>query len=260
MTPESADNGVDSGGVRLQKVLAAAGLGSRRACEELIDDGRVTVNGRVARLGQRIDPEHDVVALDGSQIPTASGLTYVAINKPRGMHSTMSDDRGRPCVGDLVADIGAPLHHVGRLDADSEGLLLLTNDGQVALRLTHPRYEVTKEYRVTISPRLSENDARTMTGGLRLEDGPGRFEQIALVSETSDRSMLDVTVREGRKHFIRRMLETLGYKVLRLKRTRMGVLRLGRLKPGEHRQLATAEVTSLREVLGLKDAPAQTKG
>jgi 23S rRNA pseudouridine2605 synthase len=245
MTPESADKGVDSGGVRLQKVLAAAGLGSRRACEELIDGGRVTVNGRVARLGQRIDPEHDIVALDGSQIPTASGLTYVAINKPRGMHSTMSDDRGRPCVGDLVADIGAPLHHVGRLDADSEGLLLLTNDGALSHRLTHPSFGVAKTYLVEVEGSAGRGLERALKAGVDLEDGPVTADAARVLESSPGRAVIELSIHEGRKHVVRRALAALDHPVKRLVRTAVGPIRLGDLKPGKRRHLQPQEVQSL---------------
>ena len=246
--------------IRINKALAQAGLASRRGAEELIRAGRVLLNGKVVTdLATQVDARRDKLEVDGRRLQLQQNVYYLYY-KPRGLVTTMSDPEGRPCLGDVCKELYGTPRPVGRLDRASEGLLLLTNDGQVALRMTHPRYEVSKEYRVTVSPPLTDRDARTLTGGLTLSDGPGRFEQISLVSGTSDRSMLDITIREGRQHFIRRMFEALNYRVLRLKRQRMGVLRLGRLKPGEHRQLATAEVNSMREALGLGEAARQTKG
>ncbi|HEX3900848.1 MAG TPA: pseudouridine synthase [Mycobacteriales bacterium] len=243
--PPRAEAPQSDDGIRLQKVLAAAGLGSRRACEELIADGRVSVNGRPARLGLRIDPERDIVAVDGSQIPTASGLVYVAINKPRGMHSTMADDRGRPCVGDLVADITAPLHHVGRLDAESEGLLLLTNDGDLSHRLTHPSFGVTKTYLVEVEGSTGRGFERSLKTGVELDDGVMKADSAKVVESTSARSVIELSIHEGRKHVVRRAMETLGHPVTRLVRISVGPIRLGDLKPGGRRHLQQQEVQSL---------------
>jgi 23S rRNA pseudouridine2605 synthase len=249
--PRSANRGsagqADSAddGIRLQKVLAAAGLGSRRACEELIAEGRVTINGRMARLGVRIDPERDVVAVDGAQIPTASGLVYVAVNKPRGMHSTMSDDRGRPCVGDLVADITAPLHHVGRLDADSEGLLLLTNDGALSHRITHPSYGVAKTYLAEIEGSAGRGLERALKAGVELDDGMVKADSAKVLESSTSRAVLELSIHEGRKHVVRRALAELEHPVVRLVRTAVGPIRLGDLKPGKRRYLQQQEVQSL---------------
>ncbi|HWB67546.1 MAG TPA: pseudouridine synthase [Mycobacteriales bacterium] len=232
-------------GVRLQKVLAAAGLGSRRACEELIAAGRVSVNGRRARLGLRIDPERDVVVLDGAQIPTASGLVYLAINKPRGMHSTMSDDRGRPCVGDLVTDIEVQLHHVGRLDADSEGLLLLTNDGALSHRLTHPSFGVAKTYLAEIEGSAGRGFERALKAGVELEDGVMKADTAKVIESTTARSVVELSIHEGRKHVVRRAMEALDHPVTRLVRVAVGPIRLGDLKPGKRRHLQRQEVQSL---------------
>ncbi|HET6165479.1 MAG TPA: S4 domain-containing protein, partial [Marmoricola sp.] len=166
----------DESNVRLQKVLARAGLGSRRACEELIAAGRVLVNGLPASLGARVDPARDVVRVDGAAIPTASGLVHLAVHKPPGMLSAMSTDDGRPCVGDLVTDHGTGLHHVGRLDADSEGLLLVMNDGALSHRLTHPSYGVAKRYLVELEGQLRRADSRALREGVELDDGPARVD------------------------------------------------------------------------------------
>ncbi len=232
-------------GVRLQKVLAAAGIGSRRACEELIADGRVKVNGRPARLGLRIDPERDVVLVDGDRIPTASGLTYLALHKPRGVLSTMSDERGRPCVGDLVADITAPLHHVGRLDADSEGLLLLTNDGPLTQRLTHPSFGVSKTYLAEVEGTAGRGLERALKAGVTLEDGPVKADSARLLEAVGGRSVVELSVHEGRKHVVRRMLAELDFPVTRLIRTAVGPIRLGDLRAGKRRYLQQQEIQSL---------------
>jgi 23S rRNA pseudouridine2605 synthase len=249
--PPSADQGHDGDGIRLQKVLAAAGLGSRRACEELIAAGRVSVNGRAARLGARIDPERDIVVVDGDRIPTATGLVYLAINKQRGMLSAMSDDRGRPCVGDLVADLNAPLHHVGRLDADSEGLLLLTNDGALSHRLTHPSFGVIKTYLVEVSGSAGKGLERALKTGVELEDGPVKADSVKVLESTPGRAVIELSIHEGRKHVVRRALEALDHPVTRLVRTAVGPIKLGNLRPGARRHLQREEVQSLYRVVDM---------
>jgi 23S rRNA pseudouridine2605 synthase len=232
-------------GIRLQKVLAAAGFGSRRACEELISAGRVQVNGQTARLGARVDPQRDVVALDGSQVPTAEGLAYLAIHKPRGMLSTMSDERRRPCVGDLVADLSTQLHHVGRLDADSEGLLLLTNDGPLSHRLMHPSFGVSKTYLVEVDGVVARAVTRQLRAGVELEDGPVTIDEVKLVDSTPQRSVLELSLHEGRNHVVRRVFEQVGHPVTRLVRVSVGPIRLGDLKAGRRRHLQREEVQAL---------------
>ena len=232
-------------------MLAAAGLGSRRACEELVTAGRVQVNGRTATLGERVDPGHDVIRLDGALIPTASGLTYLAVNKPRGMHTTMTDDRGRACVGDLLADLTVPLHHVGRLDADSEGLLLFTNDGALTHRLTHPSYGVTKRYLIEVAGVVSRAASRQLRTGVELADGVAAADEIVIVATTGNRTVLEVGIHEGRKHIVRRMLAETGYPVSRLVRVAIGPIRLGDLRPGRYRRLQLAEVRALYREVGL---------
>ncbi|HTW18948.1 MAG TPA: pseudouridine synthase [Mycobacteriales bacterium] len=241
--------GAGSNGTRLQKVLAEAGFGSRRACEALISAGRVQVNGHTATLGARVDPQHDRIVLDGAQVPTREGLAYLAVNKPRGMLSTMSDDRGRPCVGDVVADLASRLHHVGRLDADSEGLLLLTNDGPLSHRLMHPSFGVAKTYLAEVDGVLPRLATRRLRGGVELDDGPARADRVELVGATAKRSIVEITLHEGRKHVVRRMFAEVGFPVTRLVRTSVGPIRLGDLKPGGRRHLQPGEVRALyREV------------
>jgi 23S rRNA pseudouridine2605 synthase len=250
--PAPADRGGrEADGVRLQKVLATAGFGSRRACEELISAGRVLVNGRPARLGQRIDPQHDVVVLDGARVPTASDLLYVAVNKPRGMLSAMSDQRGRPCVGDLVSDLSTLLHHVGRLDADSEGLLLLTNDGDLSHRLTHPSYGVLKTYLVEVEGVIARSVGRQLRAGVELDDGLVKVDEYRIIDSAPGRTVIELSVHEGRKHIVRRALAEVGYPVTRLVRVAVGPIRLGDLKPGRRRHLQTGEIQSLYRVVDL---------
>jgi 23S rRNA pseudouridine2605 synthase len=247
--PPSAE--LHAEGIRLQKVLAAAGLGSRRACEELIAAGRVQVNGQPARLGARVDPERDVVLVDGAHVPTAAGLAYYAVNKPRGMLSTMSDDLGRPCIGDMVVDLSTQLHHVGRLDADSEGLLLLTNDGTLSHRLTHPSFGVTKTYLVEIDGVVARAATRQLREGVVLDDGPVTMDEVTLVDATPQRSVLEVSLHEGRNHVVRRALAAVDYRVTRLVRTAIGPIRLGDLKPGRRRRLQPEEVRALYRAVDL---------
>jgi 23S rRNA pseudouridine2605 synthase len=238
-------------GIRLQKVLAAAGFGSRRACEELIAAGRVQVNGQTARLGARVDPQHDVVALDGSQVPTAEGLAYLAINKPRGMFATMSDERGRPSLGDMVADLSTQFHHVGRLDADSEGLILLTNDGALSHRLMHPSFGVVKTYLVEVEGVVPRAVTRQLRAGVELEDGPVTVDEVNLIDSQPGRSVLEISLHEGRNHVVRRVFDLVGHPVTRLVRVSVGPIRLGDLKPGRRRHLQQGEVQALYRAVDL---------
>jgi 23S rRNA pseudouridine2605 synthase len=254
--PDRAGPGSRPDGIRLQKVLAGAGLGSRRACEGLIAAGRVSVNGVVADLGARVDPALDVVRVDGDRLPTAAGLVHLALHKPNGMHSTMSDPQGRPCVGDLVRDRGdgsggAALHHVGRLDAESEGLLLLTNDGALSHRLMHPSYEVPKRYLVEIEGTVPRALGRALRAGVELDDGRAQVDSFAAVDSVGARSSIEVVLHEGRNHVVRRMFAEVGHPVLRLVRTAIGPIRLGDLRPGRTRHLSQAEVQSLYRLTNL---------
>ena len=237
--------------MRLQKVLAAAGLGSRRACEELIEAGRVEVNGIQATLGTRADPQRDVIRVDGDRLPVAGDLVHLAVHKPRGVLSAMSDASGRPCVGDLVRDRGSGLHHVGRLDVDSEGLLIVTNDGDLSHRLMHPSYEVPKRYLVEIDGNVPRALGRRLRQGVELEDGTVAVDSFSVVDTTAHRSSVEVVLHEGRKHVVRRMFEAVGHPVVRLVRTAVGPIRLGDLRPGRARHLSTAEVQALYRLTGL---------
>ena len=237
--------------VRLQKVLAQAGLGSRRHCEELIASGRVTVDGTVAILGQRIDPAAVVVRVDGERLAVAPGAVYLALNKPRGMLSTMSDERGRPCVGDLVAARGVRLFHVGRLDADTEGLLLLTNDGTLAHRLAHPSHAVAKVYRAEVPGPVGRGVGRRLREGVELDDGPARVDRFRVVATSGSRALVELELHEGRNHIVRRLLAQVGHPVHRLVRVQQGPVRLGDLRPGRTRTLTRAEVAALYGDAGL---------
>jgi 23S rRNA pseudouridine2605 synthase len=233
-------------GVRLQKVLASAGLGSRRACENLITDGRVTVDGRVVtQLGTRVDPASAVVAVDGERLNLREDLVYLALNKPRGVLSTMHDERGRPNVGDYVKERTERLYHVGRLDADSEGLLLLTNDGDLAHRLMHPSFGVSKTYLADVPAPVPRNLGTRLRRGVELEDGVARADDFRVYSAAGGRAMVEIVLHEGRKHIVRRMLAEVGFPVRQLARTAIGPVQLGNLRPGAVRHLSRGELAAL---------------
>ena len=232
--PEEGD------GIRLQKVLAQAGLGSRRTCEDLIERRRVRVNGEVAVLGRRVDPEVDVVEVDGAQIGVRPGLVHYLLHKPVGVITTADDPQGRPTVVDLVP-AEPRVFPVGRLDGDSEGLLLLTNDGDLTHRLTHPRFGVDKEYLVEVDGEPSRGALARLRDGVELDDGRTAPAKVALL----DRHLLRITIHEGRNRQVRRMCEAVGHPVRRLVRTRIGPLTDRTLKAGEWRALTQDEVRTL---------------
>lgn len=236
-------------GVRLQKVLAQAGVASRRHSEVMIDEGRIEVNGKIIRQqGVRVDPNVDIIRVDGVRVNVNEEHQYFALNKPRGMHTTMEDDLGRPCVGDLVADrvvSGQRLFHVGRLDADTEGLLLLTNDGELANRLMHPKYEVSKTYLATVLGEAKPALVRELKKGVELDDGIAKADYAQIVDAYQGQSLIRLEIHEGRKHVVRRMLKAAGYPVQRLVRTKVHTVQLGELKPGAMRALNESELTAL---------------
>ncbi|MFI6794502.1 pseudouridine synthase [Streptosporangium canum] len=239
-------------GVRLQKVLAQAGVASRRACEDMIGDGRVTVDGQVVRrFGARVDPAKQVIHVDGKRLPTMPDLVYLAINKPIGVVSTMSDPDGRPSLADFVADRTERLFHVGRLDTETEGLILLTNDGELANRLTHPSYGVQKKYWAKVPGRIERDLGRRLKKGIELEDGIAKADSFTLVQEHGQQALVEVVLHEGRKHIVRRMLEEVGHPVIDLARIEFGPVKLGRLKPGTVRALTVKEVGELYAAVGL---------
>jgi len=241
-------------GDRLQKVMARIGVGSRRVCEELIVDGRVTVNGAVPVLGRRVDPAVDRVELDGVPLPVRPGLVHYLVNKPAGVVSTAADTHGRRTVVDLVP--GDPrVFPVGRLDLDSEGLLILTNDGELAHRLTHPSFGVAKEYLVQVDGEPGSAAVRRLRQGVELDDGPTAPARVAVVAP----SLLRIVIHEGRNRQVRRMCEAIGHPVLRLVRTRIGPLADPSLGPGSYRALTFDEVRGLAAAatpVGAEEAPA----
>ncbi|TMR09647.1 pseudouridine synthase [Nonomuraea turkmeniaca] len=233
-------------GVRLQKVLAQAGVASRRACEEMIGEGRVTVNGQVVRrFGAKVDPATQVIHVDGKRIPTAPDLVYYALNKPIGVVSTMVDPQGRPCLADFVQELAPRLFHVGRLDTETEGLLLLTNDGELANRLTHPSYGVQKKYWAKVPGPIPRDLGRRLKQGIELEDGLARADDFSIVQEHGQQALVEIVLHEGRKHVVRRMLEEAGHRVIDLARIEFGPVKLGRTKPGTVRGLSLKEVGEL---------------
>jgi pseudouridine synthase len=238
--------------VRLQKVLAMAGLGSRRACEELIAQGRVEVDGhRVMGQGMRIDPSQAVIRVDGQRIPSVPGLVHLALNKPRGVVSTMHDPQGRRSLAEFVDPRAERLFHVGRLDTDTEGLILLTNDGELAHRLAHPSFGVLKTYLAEVPAPVRRDVGRRLRTGVQLADGLVRVDRFHLVDEHGDRALVELALHEGRKHVVRRMLAEVGHPVSRLVRTRIGPVPLGDLRAGRLRPLTLAEVTELYRLVGM---------
>lgn len=245
----------DEEGIRLQKVLSQAGIASRRVAERMIRDGRIEVDGRiVTEMGTRVDPDVCEIRVDGARIVLDDSMVYLAINKPLGMHSTMSDDRGRPCVGDLVEHRvrgNKNLFHVGRLDADTEGLLLLTNDGELAHRLMHPSFEVPKTYLATVSGTVPRGLGNTLKAGVELEDGPVRLDDFSVVDAVPGKTLVKVVLHEGRKRIVRRLLDSVGFPVKELVRTDIGPLSLGEQRPGSIRALTRKEVGELYAAVGL---------
>ncbi|HEY0447617.1 pseudouridine synthase [Actinophytocola sp.] len=233
-------------GIRLQKVLAQAGVASRRAAEELIAAGRVSVDGKVVNeFGRRVDPDTAVIHVDGVRVVVRNDLVYLALNKPRGVHSTMSDDRGRPCVGDYVRDRTERLFHVGRLDADTEGLLLLTNDGDLAHRLMHPSFVVLKTYLAEVNGPIPRTIGRQLRDGIELEDGPVAVDAFRVVDSSGGRALVEVVLHEGRNHIVRRLLAEVGHPVRNLVRTQIADVRLGGQRSGSLRALNRPEIGSL---------------
>jgi 23S rRNA pseudouridine2605 synthase len=236
----------ETGAQRLQKILAGAGVGSRRACEELIADGRVTVDGRRASLGDKADPRTAVIAVDGERVVTNARLVYLALNKPRGIVSTMADEKGRAGIAELLGTtVSQRVYHVGRLDTDSEGLLLLTNDGDLAHKLSHPSFGVIKTYLAEVAGPLPRTVGRTLLRGVELEDGPAKADSFRVVDASGRTALVEISLHEGRKHIVRRMLDDVGHPVNRLVRTAVGPVKLGDLKPGRWRHLTRAEVAAL---------------
>ena len=244
---------------RIQKVLSDQGVCSRRAAEKLIDEGRVKVNGHPVTLGDKMDPDFDKVSIDGKsvRIVRKRQYTYLMLNKPRGYITTASDERGRKTVMDLLTGVDRRVYPIGRLDKDSEGLLLLTDDGAFANLLTHPSGGVGKLYRVTVRPRATEEQVVKMSSGVVLDDGvKTQPAVIHVVVDEPGRTVLEITLHEGRNRQIRRMCEAVGLEVIRLKRSAEGPVKLGMLQPGEYRELKKSEISALRNA-AFKAAPAR---
>lgn len=238
-------------GTRLQKVLAAAGVASRRAAENLIDRRRVEVNGAiVTEQGMRVDPARDVIRVDGVRIPPQREHRYLVLNKPRGVLSAMDDPHGRGTLASFVPE-GERLFHVGRLDAETEGLLILTNDGDFAQRLMHPSYEVSKTYLAEITGSISDATLKKLRNGIDLDDGPIRPDQLSMVQRTDARSLVRVSLHSGRNRIVRRMFDAVGHPVSKLSRIALGPVRLGTLRSGEVRELTGAELGALLDLVGL---------
>ena len=238
--------------IRLQKVLASAGLGSRRKCEEFISSGRVSIDGVVVdELGARVDPDVSEIRVDGVLIAQASGKMVVALNKPRGVVTTMSDPQGRECVGDYVDDYEERLFHVGRLDTDTEGLLLMTNDGELANRLGHPSHGIEKTYVARVRGRVSKETMKLLVAGVVIEDRAVEVRSPKVVDTSNEFSVVEVTIHEGRNRIVRRLFEELGHPVIDLVRTRIGGVQLGKLRSGQIRELTNAELGSLYNAVGL---------
>ncbi|CAI9415232.1 pseudouridine synthase [Nocardioides sp. T2.26MG-1] len=240
------------GQVRLQKLLAQSGVASRRKCEELMLEGLVEVDGEVVtRLGTKVDPRTAVIRVDGKRLPPVSELVYLVLNKPRGVVSTMSDPEGRRTLSDLVADRPERLFHVGRLDTDTSGLLLLTNDGDFAHRMAHPSYEVDKTYVAEVEGEVFRRTIKQLLEGVTLDDGPVTVSKARIVEATASKSIVELVIHEGRNRIVRRLLDHVGHPVRRLTRTAIGPVTLGRLRSGEVRELTLDELGELLDLAQL---------
>ena len=236
----------EEGLVRLQKLLAQSGVASRRKCEELMLEGLVVVDGEVVtRLGTKVDPRTAVIRVDGKRLPPITEKVYLVLNKPRGVVSTMSDPEGRRTLSDLVADRPERLFHVGRLDTDTSGLLLLTNDGDFAQRMAHPSYEVDKTYVAEVEGEVFRRTLKQLLEGVTLDDGPVTVTRARIVEATASKSIVELVIHEGRNRIVRRLLDHVGHPVRQLTRTAIGPVSLGRLRSGELRDLTREELGEL---------------
>ena len=236
--------------IRLQKYMADCGVASRRKAEEMIAAGRVKVNGQTASVGDKINPKRDSVTVNGKKLTKDKNYIYLMLNKPRGFVTTMSDEMDRKCVAQLVADVGKRVYPVGRLDRDSEGLLLFTNDGEFANAMTHPSRHIAKVYRVSVKPAITEEQINILTSSLMIDGRKTMPADVRVLSKEEDRSSLEITLFEGRNRQIRRLCEEAGLETVRLKRMSIGQLKLGGLKVGEYRYLTNDEVSLLKRQSG----------
>ena len=238
--------------IRLQKYLSMCAVASRRKAEELIAQGKVKVNGKVAQIGDKISPKHDTVYVSGRKIVGSRKHYYIMLHKPRGYITTMDDEMGRKCVAELVRDVGARVYPVGRLDKDSEGLLLMTNDGEFANHMTHPSKHIPKTYRVTVRPDVTEDMLTAFATGMEIDGRITAPADAHIIEKQDNRVVMEIVLYEGRNRQIRKMCESLGLEVARLKRTSMGSLKLGMLPPGKWRELKEDEVHKLMVSSGMK--------
>ncbi len=243
--------------IRLQKFMAESGIVSRRKSEELISAGKVKVNGVTARIGDKVDPKRDKVTVSGKRVSASNKNVYIMLNKPRGFITTMSDEMDRKCVAELVKDVKTRIYPVGRLDRESEGLLIMTNDGEFANALSHPSTHVPKTYRVTIRPEITKEQAAKFRNGIEIDGKMTAPADLKIVEKQENRTVVEVTVYEGRNRQIRRMFDSLGIEVARLKRTKIGSVKLGMLKQGSYRNLTEREILSLYESAGIKNTGKQ---
>ena len=238
--------------VRLQKFMSECGIASRRKSEELIESGKVRVNGAIASLGDKINPKKDTVTVNGKKIVKQKEHKYIMLHKPRGFITTMSDEMERKCVAQLISDVPQRVYPVGRLDRDSEGLLLFTNDGEFTNALTHPKKHVSKTYRVTVRPGITDEQLSAITEGIIIDDRKTAPAEVRVVTKEENRVVLEIILYEGRNRQIRKMCEQLGLEVARLKRTAIGSVKLGMLKQGDWRELTEDEVRKLMLAAGLE--------
>lgn len=243
----------DSNSIRLQKLLAQAGFGSRRKCEDMITEGRVEVDGElVTELGTRVDPHKQQVRVDGSRVRVNPNHVTLALNKPRKVLSAMDDRKGRYTLRDIVGDKYERIFHMGRLDYDSEGLILMTNDGELSQHVMHPKYEVEKTYVATLEGKISGTVCRRLvTTGVQLDDGWIKLDHCAIIDSSRDHTMVKVVLHSGKNRIVRRIFGSIGFPVKRLVRTQIGPIKLGDLKPGSYRVLSQTEVRSLSKEVGL---------
>ena len=238
--------------IRLQKYMSECGVASRRKSEELIAKGAVKVNGTVAKIGDSVDPKRDIITLNGKKIENKTVAKYIMLHKPRGFVTTMSDELGRRCVASLVEDVGERVYPIGRLDRNSEGLLLLTNDGEFANAVMHPSKHVAKVYRVTIRPDISDEQIAAMSDGMMIDGRMTAPAQVTVLLKEPGRVVIQIVITEGRNRQIRRMCEALGYNVQKLRRVRINCIKIGNLQPGQWRELTPQEVSHILSAAGAK--------